>query len=155
VQRLDLLVALPGAFDQPTLLSLALRRLDGELIQIGRRRRRGRHGSCRFGQAAVVAGHDLLDVLGQVVPQVEAVRDLDRIRCSGAGAFGVGARPVAADHLNPGMRLQPRGEGAGLPVGPTSINQSGPDPIFRRRRQVWPAAAMDSFVPVRPGTSLF
>jgi hypothetical protein len=65
----------------------------------------------------VVAGHDLLDVLGQVVPQVEAVRDLDRVWCSGAGAFGVGAGPVPADHLNPGMRPQPLGEGGGLPVG--------------------------------------
>ena len=65
----------------------------------------------------MVAGHDLLDVFGQVVPQVESIRDLDGVGRSGAGAVGIGAGPVAADHLNPGMRLQPRGEGAGLPVG--------------------------------------
>jgi hypothetical protein len=116
VQRLDLLVTLPGAFNQPALLGLTPRRLGGELIQVGRGRSRGR-GRHRFGQAAVVAGHDLLDLFGQVVPQVETVRDLDRVGCSGAGAVGVGAGPVAADHLNPGMRPQPRGEGAGFAVG--------------------------------------
>jgi hypothetical protein len=33
-----------------------------------------------------VGGDALLDGLGEVLPQVEPVGDLDRVRCAGAGA---------------------------------------------------------------------
>jgi hypothetical protein len=65
----------------------------------------------------MVHGDGLLHVLGQVVPQVPAVGDLDRGRRALPGAVGVGAGPVPADHLGAGMRAQPAGEGVGLAVG--------------------------------------
>ena len=48
-----------------------------------------------------MAGDGLAGVLAQVVPQVPAVRDLDRARRAGPGGLGVGAPPVPADHLAP------------------------------------------------------
>jgi hypothetical protein len=54
-----------------------------------------------------VAGDGLLDVLGEVVPQMPPVRDLDGVRSAAAGRFGVGAGAVAPDHLRIGVRLQP------------------------------------------------
>ena len=57
-----------------------------------------------LGPAAAVAGHGLLHVLGEVVPQMPAVRDLHGVRRAAAGALGVGAGAVAAHHLHPGMR---------------------------------------------------
>ena len=62
--------------------------------------------------------HDrLLGVFGQVVPQMPAVGDLDRLRGAVPGALGVGPGPVAADHLRTGMGLQPGLEGARFPAG--------------------------------------
>jgi hypothetical protein len=40
-----------------------------------------------FGQAAVVTGNGLLDVAGEVVPEMPAVGDLDRLRRRGGGGF--------------------------------------------------------------------
>jgi hypothetical protein len=62
-----------------------------------------------FPQAATVAKHRLLDVVGEVVPQVPAVSDLDGLWRAGAGAVGVGAGPVAADHLGAGVGAKPGG----------------------------------------------
>jgi hypothetical protein len=45
-----------------------------------------------------VPGDHLLDVLGEVVPHVPPVRDLDGLRGAGSGAVGVGTGPVPADH---------------------------------------------------------
>ncbi len=50
---------------------------------------------------------DLLDGLHEVVPQVPAVGDLNRVRGAGPDAFGVCAGPVTADELQPGMGAQP------------------------------------------------
>ena len=66
--------------------------------------------------AAAVRGGGLGGPLAQVVPQVPAVGDLDRAGGALAGAFGVGAGPVPADHRGPGMSLQPALQGGGLPV---------------------------------------
>ena len=41
--------------------------------------------------------------LREVVPQMPAVCNLDRIRCSGACCFGICAGTVAADHFGSGM----------------------------------------------------
>ena len=45
------------------------------------------------------------------------VGDLDRVGCAVPATLGVGTGPVPADHLGAGMRLEPRGERAGLAVG--------------------------------------
>jgi hypothetical protein len=65
----------------------------------------------------MVRDDGLLHVLGQVVPQVPAVGDLDGIRCCLPGAISVAPGPVPADDLGAGMRPQPVGEGGGLPIG--------------------------------------
>jgi hypothetical protein len=49
----------------------------------------------------------LLGSLREVLPQVEPVGDLDRIRCPGARAVGVGAGAIPADDLDAGVRGQP------------------------------------------------
>ena len=67
-------------------------------------------------QAAAMAGHRLLGVFGQVVPQMPAVGDLDRGRRARPGALGVVAGPVPADDPRAGMRRQPRLQRGGLPV---------------------------------------
>jgi hypothetical protein len=64
-----------------------------------------------------VVGRDgLLHVLGQVVPQVPAVGDLDRVRCCLPGGLGVGASAVPADDLGSRVVPQPGREGGGLPI---------------------------------------
>ena len=67
-------------------------------------------------QAAAVPGDRLPGVFGQVVPQVPAVGDLDRVRHARPGALGVAAGPVPADDPRAGMRPQPRLQRGGLPV---------------------------------------
>ena len=52
-------------------------------------------------------GGGLLRVLAQVVPQVPAVGDLHRARGALAGAVGVGAGPVPADHGDARVSLEP------------------------------------------------
>jgi hypothetical protein len=61
-----------------------------------------------------VGGDALLDGLGEVLPQVEPVGDLDRLRCPGPGAVRERARPVTADHLDAGVRGQPVRERPGV-----------------------------------------
>ena len=61
-----------------------------------------------------MTGDGLGGVLGEVVPQVPAVGDLDCLRCAVAGAFGIGAGPVAADHPRAWVGLEPPGQRAGL-----------------------------------------
>jgi hypothetical protein len=61
-----------------------------------------------------VSGDALLDGLGHVLPQVEAVGDLDRVRCPGPGAVGVRAGTVPADDLDAGVSGQPVGQGPGV-----------------------------------------
>jgi hypothetical protein len=54
----------------------------GRLVRAG-----GWLDGCARGQVAVQADDGLLDVLSQVVPQVPAVRDLDRLGCPGSGGL--------------------------------------------------------------------
>jgi hypothetical protein len=63
-----------------------------------------------------VAKHRFLDPFGEVVPQMPAISDLDRLGRAAAGAVGVGTGPVAADDLGAGMRLQPGSKRLRLPV---------------------------------------
>jgi hypothetical protein len=105
------------AVDQFVLAAGALGELPGRLRR-GLRRRLGivpEGWEGGLGQAGAVGGDALLDGLGQVLPQVEAVGDLHRIRRPGPGAVGVGARPVPADHLHPGMSGQPASGWASRP----------------------------------------
>ena len=88
---------------------------------------RGRRGfwfsrglGLRSGQAGAVRGDAPFDRLGEVLPQVEPVSDLDRVRRPGPCTVGVGARVVPADHLDAGMGrpASPRGvPRRGLPAG--------------------------------------
>jgi hypothetical protein len=56
-----------------------------------------------------------LDGLGEVLPQVEPVGDLDGVRCPAAAPLN-GAGPVPADHLDAGMGGQPVRERLGVPA---------------------------------------
>ena len=58
------------------------------------------HCNDRFGQAGLVRGHQPLDVLAQVIPEVPAVGDLNRVGCTIAGAVGARASAVSADHFH-------------------------------------------------------
>jgi hypothetical protein len=64
-----------------------------------------------------MARHRALDGLAEVVPEMPAVGDLDRLRCAAGGAIGVGAGPVPADDADTGMAGQPFGQGVGGAVG--------------------------------------
>ena len=65
-------------------------------------------------QAAAVGGDALLDGLREVLPQVEPVGDLNRLRCPGAGTIRIRARAVPADHLDAGVSGQPVRERLGV-----------------------------------------
>ncbi len=73
-----------------------------------------RRGRRQLGEAGAVGCGALLDGLGQVLPQVEAVGDLDGARCPGGGAVRVGAGPVPADDLDAGVGGQPVRQGLGV-----------------------------------------
>ena len=72
-----------------------------------------RPGRVRFGlrwlflQAGAVPGNPALDSLGQVVPQMPAIRDLGGQRRALGSAFRVAPAAVPADHLHARMSVQP------------------------------------------------
>jgi len=68
------------------------------------------------GDAGLVAGDGVAGVLGQVVPDVPPVGDLDRGWGGGPGGPVVGAGPVPADDLHLRMRAQPGLHRGCLPV---------------------------------------
>ncbi|WSU65580.1 hypothetical protein OG596_08835 [Streptomyces sp. NBC_01102] len=68
-------------------------------------------------EAAVVAGDGLLHGLGEVVPQVPGVGDLDGLRGGFPGGFRVGGGAVPADDLDLGVVGQPAGHRCGLAAG--------------------------------------
>ncbi len=74
-----------------------------------------------FWQVSAAGDDCFLDRVAQVLPQVKAVSHLDGIRCSLAGALGVGAGPVPADDLHARVVPEPLGEGAGLAASSTSM----------------------------------
>ena len=69
--------------------------------------RLARPGAAGPSQAPLVAGDGLAGVLAQVVPDMPAVRHLDRPGSAGAGSLGIGAGPVPADHLHLRVLLEP------------------------------------------------
>jgi hypothetical protein len=104
---------------------VAARRGDrpGRCGRINRWCGRGRAGGERVPDAAQVTGHGLLHLLGDVVPQVPPVSDLDRLQRTGHRGFGVRAAPVSADHLDLRMHGQPCRDGGGFPVGSRSTGR--------------------------------
>ena len=99
----------PQGMDQGVVAPGALGELPGRLRCRLAGRPCGRHRVAsglrgRLGQAAAVGGDALPGGLGEVLPQMEPVGDLDRLRCPGPGAVRERARPVTADHLDAGVR---------------------------------------------------
>ena len=117
LQRLHLVIALPGLDHTRPVLRVGCGRLPGRLTGIGRLLRGGLlENGVPFLDAPVAVSDGLHCVFAQVVPQMPAVRDLDRVWRAVRGSQRVGAGPVPADHLHAGVLPQPPGEGAGLPV---------------------------------------
>lgn len=57
-----------------------------------------------------------LSGLGQVVPEMSPVRDLDRLRRSGCGAFSEARRSVPADDLDAWPLGEPGSQAGCLPI---------------------------------------
>ncbi len=140
-------VAFAGPCHQPPLAAAHI----AQAVRLSRRRGLfpGRHAAGIpglrgfFFEAGAVRYHRFLGVLGQVVPQVPAVGDLDRVRCAVPGALGVVAGPVPADHLRARMRLQPGLQGAGFPVrqqldrlARSDVHQDSPVDLAASEREV-------------------
>ncbi|GAU71454.1 hypothetical protein SSP35_40_00200 [Streptomyces sp. NBRC 110611] len=69
----------------------------------------------------------LLDRLAQVLPEVKAICDLDRVRHGRADRLRVRARAVTAHDLGAGMFFEPGGEGLGGAVGQDVDDAAGLD----------------------------
>jgi hypothetical protein len=59
----------------------------------------------------------LIEGLHPILEQVKAVGDLRGLGCPVACPIGIGSGPIARDDLHPWMRLEPLGQGLGLPIG--------------------------------------
>ena len=100
-----------------------LGRRSGRGSRLLRGRRRGgfrhrwsrRHG--RFLQHLLFPRERPLQRRGQVLEEVETVRDLNGVGSSLAGSLRVGTAAVAGDDLDAGMLPQPLGQGLGPAVG--------------------------------------
>ncbi len=91
---------------------------------------RHRHGECpirerhrllarrRIDGSAEMTRRDahLLQGFPEILEQREAIRDLGGGGSPLAGALGLGAPAVPCDHLDPGMSLEPLGDGLGVPL---------------------------------------
>jgi hypothetical protein len=103
-------VAFPGADHQPRLGGLRHLAVEHDRLSRPRFRRLRESKALILGvvghPAAAVPPDGLLDVAGKVVPQVPAICHLDRVRCAGCRAFGIGAGTVPADH--PRSRVIPQ-----------------------------------------------
>jgi hypothetical protein len=62
-------------------------------------------------------GKDLVEGLGEMLDKMEAVRDLGGGRRALARPVGVGARPIACDHRDAGMRPEPLCQGVSGALG--------------------------------------
>jgi hypothetical protein len=115
-QPLNRRVAFAGAGHQSRLAGLGRRVCGrGARLVLRRVRQLGTLTVGLFGfHAGPVPSDGLLDVAGQVVPQVPPICHLDSLRSTGLRALGVGAGAVAADHLGAGMISQPLGQRLGL-----------------------------------------
>ena len=76
---------------------LALRRIDG-------------------GEDMTLRDEHLLQGFPEILEQMEAIRDLGGGGSPLTGALGIGAPAVPCDHLDPGMFLEPLGDGLGVPL---------------------------------------
>ena len=90
-----------------------------------------------------MAGDSLAGVLGEVMPQVPPVRDLDRARGARAGAFRICAGPVTADHTGARVGGQPVRQRACLPAGQHvdrppggGVDQDGPVDMPAAQREM-------------------
>jgi hypothetical protein len=123
-QPVDQLVVPPGALGVLP---------DGVRLRGRSRFRQGRTllfcGGRGVGQAGAVGGNALLDGLGEVLPQVEAVGDLDGVRCPGPGSVGVRAGAVPADDLDAGVGGQPVREGLGVAAQSSPASSPRPPPL--------------------------
>jgi hypothetical protein len=77
---------------------------------------RTRDRLCRCPQRGLFVPHHLLHGFDEVLHDVKAVGDLDRLRSPAGGPFGAVGPAIPADHLDLRRRLQPGREGVGLPV---------------------------------------
>ena len=79
-------------------------------------------------EVAAVALENADQRVAEIAQEVPAVRDLLGLGRSLARSLGVGAGPIAGDHLDARMGLEPRRHGLGLPiVSGVTANWSGGD----------------------------
>lgn len=64
-----------------------------------------------------MATHAAFDCGAEILPEMEAVGDLDRVRSTSAGPIGVRAAPVTANDLGAGMGARPAGQGRCVAAG--------------------------------------
>ncbi len=76
---------------------------------------------------------DLIEGFGEVLQQVKAIGDLDRVWGALPGPVRIGSGPIPGDHADARMGLEPEGEGLSLTIGqegerppPFEIDQHGP-----------------------------
>ena len=94
-------------------------------------------------QVAGMGGEHQPQHLGQVLQQVEAVRDLHRVRRAVTAALGIRARAVTGNHLDAGVLAQPSCKGICLAVGqqryrpaPLEVDQHGAIRVPLKQRPV-------------------
>lgn len=80
-----------------------------------------------------------VDGVAQVAQQMPAIRDLDGIRGALARTVGIGAGPIARDHLYTGVLAQPGGQSLGLAVW-QEVNDGVALQVDQRRAVVVAAA---------------
>lgn len=91
-----------------------------------------------WSQAFVVQTHALSHRGSQVLPQVRAVTDLDRLWSSEAGAFSVGTGAISADHLDARVFAEPcgqEGSGSAITSGSSVIRLTALCSITASRRE--------------------
>lgn len=77
--------------------------------------------------AAAVLSDGPFGSAAHVVPEVPAVRDLDRLWSADGGTFGQERRPVTADHLNARPRGEPGRQAGRFPIGQQVNGAAGLD----------------------------
>ncbi|MGY3199973.1 hypothetical protein ACVW19_000487 [Streptomyces sp. TE5632] len=109
---------------------------------------RSRGGKSRR-RAAAVGGSDFLDPPGQVLPQTEAVADLEGTGGAGGDALPIGARAVATGDLHSRMSPRPAAELFGASAFPE--RQRGPGAGVGQERAVRLAVQCEVVHPQHPG----
>jgi hypothetical protein len=113
----------------------------GRLRRVRRILGRLRRNGC--GQVLAVPGDRTFHGAAEVVPQMPAVGDLDRVRRPAGAPVGVAACPVPADQLRSGAAGQPGSEGVSRPAGQDvdrlaglDIDQQGPVTVAAAQREL-------------------